>query len=75
MIEMWFKGFAAGIFFVMTCVLVHQFVSERIKRRKEREFLEMYSRVMGLRPLFEESNEELRIRIMEAMNPPWARRN
>lgn len=68
MIEMWIKGYLAGIFSVMTLVLIHHFWHERVKRRKEREWLETYSRVLGITPTGpDETNDELRLRVRNAM--------
>jgi CRISPR/Cas system-associated endonuclease Cas3-HD len=71
----WFvAGLLIGALVVVIAVVIHHEISTRRKRRRERDFLDTYAKLVALVPMVEETNEELRVRIIESMNPPWARR-
>lgn len=66
MIEAWLKGYLAGIFTIMTLVMIHHIVSERRKRRQ----LEMYGKILGLRRKDGESDFDYHWRVRHWMDTP-----
>lgn len=73
MTEIWLRGFLAGIFFMMTLVITHILITDRIKRREKRQQLIAYGKIWGVVKTSRESWDEFEHRLVDTMHHPSCR--